>query len=159
MRNLICLMTLVWLLLLILSSGCKDTLPKSSITLMNSSDMDISYYFAFGGEGGILYPDTTLSTLSATLTPPFPEARKGQSGYYDCHCTEEEIFEFIPSDTLSLYIFHPDTLAKYEWQKIIEDYKILKRYDLSLGDLQRLGFEVMYPPNANTDGIQMYPPE
>ena len=156
MRNLTYLMTIVSVLLILLSKGCKDTFPQSSITLMNNSDTDVNYYFAFGGEGGILYPDTTLPV---TLTPPFPEARKGHSGYYDCNCTEEEIFEFISSDTLSLYIFHPDTLAKYEWQKIIEDYNILRRYDLSLGDLQRLDFEVIYPPNANMEGIQMWQPE
>ena len=77
---------------------------------MNSFDTDISYYFAFGGEGWIIYPDTKLPV---TLTPPFPQARKGQSSFNDCNCTGEEIFEFIMSDTLSLYIFHPDTSAKY----------------------------------------------
>ena len=68
---------------------------------MNSSDTDINYYFAFGGEGGIIYPDTTLPV---SLTPPFPEARKGQFGFNDCNCTEEEIFEFIPSDSISIHI-------------------------------------------------------
>ncbi len=139
-----------------LFSGCKDVFPKSSITFVNGADTDIGYYFAFGGEGGIMYPDT-IPPL--TLTPPFPQALIGQSGYYDCNCTEEEIFESIPSDTLSLYMFHPDTLAKYEWQQILDDYNILKRYDLSLEDLRRLDFKVTYPPDTNMEGVRMYPPQ
>lgn len=154
MKNLIYPMTLIGLFLLVLPSGCKDTFPKSSITLINNFDKDISYYFAFGGEGGIIYPDTILPIL---LTPPFPRAQKGQSGFYDCNCTEEEIFEFIASDTLSLYIFHPDTLLKYDWQQIVDDYNILKRYDLSLGDLEALDFEIPYPPEESMQGMKMYP--
>ena len=148
MKNLKYLITITGIpLIIILSIGCKDeTFPKSSITLVNNSDAGINYYFAFGGEGGILYPDTLLPV---TLTPPFPEARKGYAGYYDCNCTEEEIFEFIPSDTLSLFIFHPDTV----------DYNILKRYDLSLVDLERLDFEVTYPPGTSMEGVRMYPSE
>ena len=61
--------------------------------------------------------------------------------------------------TVSLYIYNPDTLAKYKWQQIIDDYNILKRYDLILGDLQRLDFKVAYPPDAGMEGIQMYPLE
>ncbi len=154
MKNLCYLMSII---LVVLSISCKDDrFPKASITLINKSDTDINYYFAFGGKGGILYPDTTLPS---ELTPPFPEARKGHSGYYDCNCTEEEIFEYIPSDTLSLYIFHPDTLSKYSWDQVRNDYNFLKRYDLSLGDLLRLDFEVTYPPDTSMEGVKMYPPE
>ena len=42
---------------------------------------------------------------------------------------EEEI-EFLPKDTLSIFIFSTDTLNKYSWEEVRRDYKILRRYDL-----------------------------
>ena len=153
MKKIVHYLMIVSVVLILSSSGCEDVFPSSSIELKNDSDTDINYYFAFGGEGGLLYPDTLLPL---TLTPPLPKARKGYSGYTDCHCTEEELIDNLPADTLSIYIFHPDTLMEYTWKEIIEDYNILKRYDVSLEDLQRLNFTVTYPPTQEMSDIKMW---
>lgn len=148
-------MSLLVTLPIVLAVSCeKISYPKSSIGVVNNSTHEIAFYFAVGGEDGILYPDTTLS---AELSPPFPIARADAIGYRDFGFSEEELFEGIPSDTLSVYIFHPDTLSKYDWDTVIDNYKILKRYDLSFGDLKRLDWQVYYPPNDKMDGVKMYP--
>jgi len=128
--------------------------PKSSIGIVNNSNHDVHFYFALGGNNGIMYPDTVLS---ASLDPPFPVAKAGEIGFRDFGFSEEEIFKGIPSDTLSIYIFHPDTLAKYNWEKVVEEYMILNRYDVSFGDLKRLTWQVYYPPNNRMEDIKIYP--
>ena len=70
----------------------------------------------------------------------------------------EEIFKYLPKDTLSVYFFHPDTLAKYPWETIRKEYNILKRYDLSIEDMQLLDYEIAYPPTEMMKDIKMYPP-
>ena len=128
--------------------------PKSSIGIVNNSNHTIEFYFALGGKGGIIYPDTILNS---DLIPPFPSARAGETRYRDFGFSEEKIFDEIPSDTLSIYIFHPDTLLKYNWKTVIKDYNILKRYDLSFEDLEQLNWQVSYPPNDKMKGVKMYP--
>ena len=43
------------------------------------------------------------------------------------------------------YVFSVDTLEKYSWEEIREGYKILKRYDLSMDDLDSLDWTITYP--------------
>ena len=124
----------------------------------NNSDHSIRIYFNDDEGFKAIYPDTTITNFEDRLSVEiFSSEKKFVAGG---DATWENIFEVsVPNDTLSLFILHSDTLAKYEWQQIIDDYNILKRYDLSLGDLQRLDFKVTYPPDAGMEGIQMYPPE
>ena len=44
-----------------------------------------------------------------------------------------------------LFIFSSDTLTKYGFSEIRSGYRILKRYDLSRQDLERLSYLVQYP--------------
>jgi len=69
-----------------------------------------------------------------------------------------EIIEDLPADTLSVYLFHIDTLKNNTWAEVQAGYKILKRYDLSLEDLEHLEYKLSYPPDAKMSGVKMYPP-
>ncbi len=69
----------------------------------------------------------------------------------------EDIFNSLPKDTLSIFIFHTDTLNKYSWEEVRNGYKILKRYDLSLQDIERLNYNVPYPPSPEMAKMKMYP--
>ena len=44
-----------------------------------------------------------------------------------------------------------------EKKEVRKGYKVLARYDLSLEDLERLNFELSYPPDNRMQGIKMYP--
>jgi hypothetical protein len=46
---------------------------------------------------------------------------------------------------LMLFIVHPDTLAKYSFDEISENYLFSKRYDLHLTELEKNGWQVSYP--------------
>ena len=69
-----------------------------------------------------------------------------------------EIIEDLPADTLSVYLFHIDTLKNNTWSDVRDGYKLLKRYDLSLEDLEYLDYKLSYPPDAKMSGVKMYPP-
>ncbi len=58
----------------------------------------------------------------------------------------ESIFEdFLPVDTLSVFLFHSDTISSVSWERIREEYIILKRYDLSFSDLEEMNWTITYP--------------
>jgi hypothetical protein len=112
------------------------------IDLVNKAEHSIGYYFADGGKYGTFYPDSLPETnkyitydISKVLRP----------GYEHSYSSWEKYFRTLPYDTLSLFIFHTDTLNKYSWETIRDDYLILKRYDLSLEDLQASDFTITYP--------------
>jgi len=71
---------------------------------------------------------------------------------------ENMIFALLPTDTMSIFFFDPDTLAKYDWSIIREEYKILVRYDLSHDNLRELKWCVCYPPTEAMQNMKMYPP-
>lgn len=111
----------------------------------------------FQGDHGPAYPDTSIIE---------EKPRSGYLRYIESGDTAvsgggyslEDFFNAnLPSDTLSLYIFHEDTVAAYEWEIIRDKYKILRRFDLSLEDIKRLNNEIYYPPTLEMEGIRMYP--
>ena len=118
--------------------------------IKNKSYHTISIYPARRGFD-FLYPDTSI-TLKYK---PYP-LESFLSTNIDSDNWEEEI-EFLPKDTLSIFIFSTDTLNKYSWEEVWRDYKILKRYDLSYEDCVRLNFIVPYPPTPTMSRMKMYP--
>ena len=62
------------------------------------------------------------------------------------------------SDTLSVFVFHIDTLLSHSWKEIRNGYKILVRYDLSAEDLESLKGKIYYPPTTAMRNIHMFPP-
>ena len=59
---------------------------------------------------------------------------------------------------MSIYLFDAETVDNTPWETIREEYKVLKRYDLSLEDIQFLDYEISYPPTEQMKDMRMYPP-
>ena len=88
------------------------------------------------------YPDTTLPDEEDKLNGVQPNSRSP----YDFHEKKwSDVFEKLPADTLSIFIFSGDTLATYSWQEIRNSYKILRRYDLSRQDIESMNYTIIYP--------------
>jgi hypothetical protein len=111
------------------------------INLVNNSGHPIGYYFAAGGEFGTFYPDSLPETNNYIMY----DISKVQQPGFESHLSWEKFFQELPYDTLSVFIFHTDTLNKYTWEEVRDGYKILKRFDLSLKDLQYMDYTVKYP--------------
>ncbi len=141
----------------IMAFSCEDKLfPRISIGIINNSVHDIQYLTTIYEPEGLIYPDTILPL---NISPPFRLSKAGKSSYMDFNMTGKDVFSEIPSDTLSIYIFPSDTLALSGCETIRAEYNVLVRYDLSFEDLERLNWQVYYPPNDSMEEIQMYPSE
>jgi hypothetical protein len=88
------------------------------------------------------YPDTTIPDEENKLRGVAPSTR---NPYDFSEKKWSDVFDNLPADTLSVFIFSGDTLVKYNWQQIRSGYKILKRYDLSRQDIERLNYTTTYP--------------
>lgn len=74
------------------------------------------------------YPDTSLPMNKPSLQRVEPQ------GYTKL---ESKNLENISSkDTFMVFIFNEDTVNKYSWDVIRNNYKVLKRYNLTLEKLQ-----------------------
>lgn len=134
---------LMIIFLLVNSSGCDDFAMdhEYTIDLVNQAEYPIGYYFAAGGKYGTFYPDSLPETnnyitydISKVNMPGFLSGIKWS-----------KLFRALPHDTLSVFIFHTDTLKNNSWEEVRDHYKILKRYDLSLSDLEKMHFKIVYP--------------
>jgi hypothetical protein len=143
-----------------LCNSCLDLIPtKYDVNYVNNESFDLYYYVAFGYGSKNCYPDTTIFFKS-------PDGQLRPRSYVidaNWEPIEAQIKRYNPSDTLSIYYFHPDTLAKHSWEEIQQGYKILRRYDLSIEDIHLLKNkndvpEIPYPPTEAMKNMKMYPP-
>jgi hypothetical protein len=119
-------------------SSCEDFVPFDrvySFWVENKSDESISFLVSYN------YPDTIIPDNYNELKGVMP----GSKSPYDSDEKWEDVFKSLPSDTLSIFIFRAKTISYYDWQLIRNNYKILKRYDISLGDLKQKKWIIPYP--------------
>ncbi len=152
---------LLFILCVFLFTQCEKLVMdrEYSLTLKNNSDFSIIYFTGVNiNPLPAVYPDTTLYVDSFSMEPTIivsPGEIKYliRSGVHLSNTIKE-----LPADTLSIYLFHIDTLKNNTWSDVRDGYKILKRYDLSLEDLEYLDYKLSYPPDAKMSGVKMYPP-
>lgn len=115
---------------------------KYAVYVLNNANHSIGCYFALGGNYGTLYPDTSLPASNQYI---ISDIKSGSKYIYDSGIEWKDIYSKFPKDTMSVFIFHSDTLRAVNWAEIRCNYKILKRYDLSLDDLKRMNWTITYP--------------
>lgn len=143
MKKVISIISLFSIALLSICSQCEHAMDYAyDINLVNNSGHSIGYYFAVGGKYGTFYPDSLPETSDYII---YDIGKVLQPGFEQHYKNWERFFQTLPYDTLSVFIFHTDTLNKYKWEEIRTGYKILKRYNLSLEDLKELDFTITYP--------------
>ena len=151
---------LCFILFSLFSSQCVKIRNEYTLDLINNSDHNIGYYFTTGGRYGTHFPDTLLPNTNDWVLYDYS---KVNSPGLLIRQEWKVYFSSLPKDTLSVFIFHTDTLNKYTWEEVRDRYLILKRYDLSLDDLMKLKNdysvpEITYPPDERMKGMKMYPP-
>ncbi|HDR50439.1 MAG TPA: hypothetical protein ENN90_02295 [Mariniphaga anaerophila] len=119
----------------LLLKACEAPDVQHYFKINNNANHTISYYV------GESYPDTLI-----VQTKPILKTVQSNSSFKESDWgTWDERFSQIEGDTLSVFIFHTDTLNKYTWEEVREGYMILKRYDLSLEDLKQNNWTITYP--------------
>lgn len=146
--------TLTFSLIAIIMLAASRCLVEDFYVITVRNDLGKSvFFFETGLPEDSQYPDTLLPAVK----PDLAEIKSNERFRIYSRTKWEDVFSSLRSDTLSVYFFDSDTLNKYDWSKIREGYKVLKRYDLSLQDLERLNYLVTYPPTNEMKGIKMYP--
>lgn len=119
---------------LIISCDPKD----SKLEIYNSTTKNIYYYHWF------YYPDTAIPACNDLLE--YPEDFKIKpGGTKNIGVIGSWEGMFAAHDTLMIFIFDESIFKTIPWDTIRKNYMILKRYDLSLKDLERLDWIVTYP--------------
>ncbi len=143
-------MGVLFIISLTCCSECKIGDFAYPLDLENNSRYTIDCYFSFNEKFAPNIVPDTLHFLFRGIEPK-------EYCSYSSRLNWDEKFSYIKSDTISIYLFHTDTIERYSWKEICEDYLVLKRYDLSLSDLKKLKFKVPYPPTPAMKEMKMYP--
>ena len=148
------------LLVPILASKCIEFEGDSWVTLKNNADYGVVALFA-DLFTGFCYPDTLLPEIPVFYTivdSVKSNPKEDQIVLYGGSSFSKALKTNTTSDTLSVFVFHIDTLLIHSWKEIRDGYKILVRYDLSAEDLESLKGKIYYPPTTVMRNIHMFPP-
>lgn len=113
-------------LIVLIAASCKTTDIESSIQIVNNSNAAISTFLALPSDVGFAYPDTILPMAEIAMQVAAPS----QLNFYDFGFSIDELFDFLPNDTISVYYFSTETLNNNTWEEIRESYMVLRRDDL-----------------------------
>jgi hypothetical protein len=83
---------------------------------------------------------------------------ENDTGLFNVSSGRSYCYENTLKDSLHIFIFEENVLATYTWEEVVDNYMVLKRYDLSLQDLQQLNWQISYPPSGAMKDMKMYPP-
>jgi hypothetical protein len=136
-----------FIFLILVASTCKkesDTCHRR-VTIKNQSGNSIFV------DWGSNYPDTILrNEFPSPLSQPqqyevLPSEINSQGITTGGDCFESRFKSQITSGTLMIYVFDKTVLQNNPWDSIKKYSMYLKRYDLSLQDLQNKDWTITYP--------------
>jgi hypothetical protein len=127
-------------LFIIASCGEKDPNLHGIIWFLNNSDKTVFLGPQFTG-----FDDSLIffsnPALSGEYYKSYPNTKDDQLSLTD---TYEGRFNDPSIDLLRIYLFDEEIIAEYDWDTIVSNYMVLKRYDLTLDDLNNLDWIVEY---------------
>jgi len=155
---------IVYILFFLLLAGCR-TAWEYGFDLKNNANHSIGWYMS------LCYPDVSLPESDKKVNngenwwsiSKYASLYSGGPAYLR---TEYEVIHNLnPRDTISVFIFHSDTLNKYPWETIRDNYNILVRYDLSADDIHNMEkvpwgnfYAIPFPPSEDMKNVHMWPP-
>ena len=109
------------------------------LIIVNDSNDTILTFLQFN------YPDTSLLNENAPELNNMLISPHSSEKIYSSILWEDRIKELNDEHVVMVFITSYDTIKKYNWNDIQTEYSILKRYDLSIPDLDSLGWTITYP--------------
>ena len=152
-----------FILLLVLMCSCRLIPWDYSFCLENNTSHNLGWYLS------CVYPDIDLPRDDKKVNKENDWDRFGPAILFSattCLSSEQAVIHWLnPNDTVSIFVFHSDTIRKYPWETIRDDYKILVRYDLSAEDINSMpraryggDYLIPFPPSPQMENMHMYPP-
>lgn len=103
--------------------------------IINNSDASIYIAFSYS------YPDTSLSKINNI---PYSNANQTQKVFSKNSLSQRTgVFEI--SSTCLMFIFDAHTIETTPWDSIVKHNKVLKRYQLTKSDMEKMNWIVTYP--------------
>ena len=159
----------ILLLALICMAITCDPIPKESenchtaIKFSNNSEKDLRVRDIFLHY--ILFPDPlNIKGLSYTARNDIYVVKSGEQDNRKATlgsgttCIEDIFKREGYTDTIFVYVFDAAVVENTPWEVVTRDYLVLKRYDLTLENLQRLDWKITYPPTEAMKNVKQYPP-
>jgi hypothetical protein len=108
------------------------------LLIKNNSDKDI-YTYAQSN-----YPDTSISSYNPSFSKENYLVLAHSEKRLISRSWEQDIIRG-QSDTLMIFLYDAQVLDSILWDTVKTNYLVLKRYDLSLQDLESMNWTVTYP--------------
>ena len=128
----------IFLLILTLIGSCDDNYYDYRLNVLNKSIKTIYV------ESSYSFPDTLLRYTSSPFNHNPDKAAPNETVIVTRGGSWEEAFKQQIHDKLIIFIFDATIVDNTPWDTIKKNYIILKRYDLTLHDLDSLNFKVIY---------------
>lgn len=117
-----------------------------TITFINASDENIyvigdTYYpdtMYFGHSSSPKENETTQKVLANSISNKPLQSRDCWEIYFTTDGP-------LQIDTLMVYVFDADIVDSLPWSEVVHNYMVLKRYDISLKDLNTMNWSITYP--------------
>lgn len=132
-------LTFICIIFFAATCNSEDEDCHKSIDIINNSGDAI--YFDYS----LSYPDTLTLYPNPSLDPGYfriPENSSKKDVYRGC--IESKLMT-NSEGKIMYFIYDATTLETVPWDTVVKNYMILKRYDLSLEDLQGMNWTITYP--------------
>ena len=132
---------LVYLLFLIPLMGCPNYSDDSTIILINNSSDTLLYYDIYKKTDDTLLENSSIYPTEETKKRwmLLPNSQLLFPGRF------KNLFEEMPDYQYVMFLFEKQTVDSVSWDIIKSNYLVLKRYDLSLADLEDMNWTITYP--------------
>lgn len=128
---------------LVISTGCPESFdePDSTIVLKNTSSIDIVHFMESRMVADTVLPQSTPFPGEGNIANTLIPADSSRT-YTDSYI---QGFEENPNKVLMIWFFSRDSVEQLSWDSIVSNYQVLRRYDLTLDDLEAMNWTVEYP--------------
>lgn len=107
------------------------------IKLVNKSNEHLALYFSNA------YPDTSVKYVADCGCK---EIKSGITGAcMERYGWKDHVYSLCKGGKLSLFLFNRDSINQYTWDTVEAKYMIVKRWDLSIADLETMNWTITYP--------------
>lgn len=132
--------------------------PLNSFAVDNRKIDTLAVFIAGGENVSQVYPDTLLPAWREGLLSIIPPMKT--YGIKPEYVLIDKFYsQYVPSDTLSVFILSKAVVDKYDWEYIRKNNMVLVRYDYNVKQIP-IEYEdavIYYPPSPMMKDVKMYP--
>ena len=129
------------LIIISITTGCRklDLFGGEDDKLIIQNNSNLRLYI----NPQVNYPDTSIDPYNPSVDkgneiPPYSSKKIVQRSW-------DQLVIRSASDTLMMFIYDANKIDSTSWDTIMNNYIILRRYDLSLEDLKSTNWKITYP--------------